>query len=558
MFLQQISNELISKHGNNLAKIAVVFPNKRASLWMNDSLLSAAEGKPVFAPQYFSISEFFQKHSEYILADHIQLVSLLHKSYCKITGEAQTLDSFYAWGEILLSDFDNADKSLADPKQLFQNISSLHEMDSIDYLTDEQKQLLEHFFKSFTRNHESIIQQKFISLWNNLLAIYNDFKATLHELGIAYEGMLYRDVVEKAKYDDFDYIHYYAIGFNQLLKCEQKLFLILADKITQKHDDASILTVNKEANITIAQALTDDLQTRYIEQWLQENDRISAGRRTAIILCNENLLPSAIYGLPENVGAVNITAGFPLAETQPASYISTLLELCTEGLTKDGKRFRTSYLRNLEGHPLHKFATKDIDASAVRNSTCKILEQMEAAIISIACNIQSSEVNNQLALLQEATFRVYNIITRLKSLYEEGSLEIEPLTLANLYKQIIQTTTIPFHGEPAVGIQIMGVLETRNLDFDHILMLSCNEGQMPQGGSDASAIPYNIKKAFELSTNDDRTNIFAYYFYRLLKRCKDVTLVYNASGSETSPGEMSRFLLNLIVNNAAQISRIAL
>ena len=262
MFLQQISNELISKHGNNLAKIAVVFPNKRASLWMNDYLLSAAEGKPVFAPQYFSISEFFQKHSEYILADHIQLVSLLHKSYCKITGEQQTLDSFYAWGEILLSDFDNADKSLADPKQLFQNISSLHEMDSIDYLTDEQKQLLEHFFKSFTRNHESIIQQKFISLWNNLLAIYNDFKATLHELGIAYEGMLYRDVVEKAKYEDFDYIHYYAIGFNQLLKCEQKLFLILADKITQKHDDASILTVNKEANITIAQALTDDLKTR--------------------------------------------------------------------------------------------------------------------------------------------------------------------------------------------------------------------------------------------------------------------------------------------------------
>jgi len=560
VFLKQISQDIISTHGNNLAKIAVIFPNKRASLWMNDYLLEAADGAPVFAPQYFSISEFFQKQSKYTISDRIQLISILHKSYNKITGETSTLDKFYAWGEILLSDFDNVDKSLADVDQLFSNISGLHEMDSIDYLSEEQKELLERFFHSFTRNHESSIQQKFISLWNNLASIYYDFKAKLSELGIAYEGMLYRDVVENANYEDFSFDHYYAVGFNQLLKCEQKLFLTIADKLTQTNDDAELSTVNPEAKITIAQSLTDDLQSRYIESWLKENNRMEDGRKTAIILCDEHLLPSAIYGLPDNPGPVNITAGFPLTETQPASFIDTLLELFTEGVSKDHTHFRASYLRNLYGHSLYELV-KEVTNSIVPSdvaSTKSILEKLEQVITTVAQGISKQTGSSEDAMLQEATFKVYNIITRLKSLNEQDYLDIEPITLARLYKQIVVSATIPFHGEPAKGIQIMGVLETRNLDFDHILMLSCNEGVMPQGTSETSAIPYSLKKAFELNTTDDRANIFAYYFYRLLKRCKDVTLVYNASGSDTSPGEMSRFLLNLIVNNSEQISRISL
>lgn len=577
MFLKEISNEIIRSHGSNLARIAVIFPNKRASLWMNDYLLEAANGKPVFAPQYFSISDFFQKHSDLVLADHIQLVSILHKSYCKITGDNQTHDKFYPWGEILLSDFDNVDKSLADPADLFRNISNIHEYDTIKYLKKEQLALLEHFFQSFTRNHESQLQQKFIALWNNLLNIFNDFKATLSKNGIAYEGMLYREVAENINDEDFKFEHYYAIGFNKLLKCEEKLFKTLSGKLTQKDDKATVDDVSKDAQITIAQALTDDLQTRYIETWLKENNRIAAGRRTAIVLCDEHLLPSAIYGFPDNV-SVNITAGFPLSETHPASYIATLLELYTEGLSKDRTHFRAAYLRNLEGHPLHKFTaataatvpeaspsakSATVPEVSASGSTLSILTALESAITTIAINVRNEELQHKKqadskGLLPEAIFRIYNIITRLKSLHEQGFLDIAPITLARLYKQIILTTTIPYHGEPAKGIQIMGVLETRNLDFDHILMLSCNEGAMPQGGSDSSAIPYNLKKAFGLSTSDERTDIFAYYFYRMLKRCNDITLVYNASGSDTSPGEMSRFLLNLIVNRHQQIKRISL
>ena len=568
MFLQKISQDIIKAHGNNLTRIAVIFPNKRASLWMNDYLLEATEGKAVFAPHYFSISDFFQHNSRYALADHIQLVSLLHKSYCKITGENETLDKFYAWGEILLADFDNVDKSLADAKQLFRNISNLHEQDSVDYLEDYQKELLERFFLSFTRNHESQIQQKFLALWNNLLAIYEDFKEQLSAMEIAYEGMLYRDVVENASYEDYSLDAYYFIGFNQLLECEKKLISILADKCIIRKDEASVSTVNPDAKITIAQTLTDDLQTRYIDEWLKDNKRIEAGRKTAIVLCDEHLLPSALYCLPKEAAPVNITTGFPLTESQPASYIATLLELYTEGLSRDGSHFRRSYLHNLQGHPLYKFAEPVNEYSILELKTDIILENIEKAIIAIAAKSNNREIeessNQQVEqssnsqLLSEAIFRVYTIITRLKSLHEQGFLDIQPLTLARLFKQIVLSATIPFHGEPAKGVQVMGVLETRNLDFDHILMLSCNEGTMPQGSSDVSVIPYNVKKAFSLATTDDRTNIFAYYFYRLLKRCKDVTLVYNASSNDTSPGEMSRFLLNLIVNNPTQVTRLSL
>lgn len=559
MFLKEISQNIINTHGKNLAKIVVIFPNKRASLWMNDYLLEAAGGT-VFAPKYFSISDFFQQYSRFVLADHIQLVSLLHKSYCRVTGEKQTLDQFYAWGEILLADFDNVDKSLADAADLFRNIGGLHEMDSIDYLTEEQKELLQKFFHSFTIDHESGIRQKFIALWNNLHGIYEDFKSQLITLGIGYEGMIYRDVVTHASYEDFPLEKYYFIGFNKLLECEKKFIRILSDKAEMKNDAADVKTICPEAKITIAQSLTDDLQTRYIEKWLKENDRIKDGRKTAIVLCDELLLPSAIYGLPDKVGPVNITAGYPLTESQPASFISTLLELYTEGLSKDKSHYRISYLRNVQGHPLYKLSFPVETDSVVEQTTSTILNHIEAAITTIAANLPSDHTASQPEgqLLAEATFRVYNIITRLKSLCQEGYLDIEPLTLARLFKQIVITATIPFHGEPAKGIQIMGVLETRNLDFDHVLILSCNEGIMPKGDNDTSVIPYAVKKAFKLNTSDDRTSIFAYYFYRLLKRCKDVTLVFNASSSDTSPGEMSRFLLNLIVNNPEQIQRISI
>ena len=166
-------------------------------------------------------------------------------------------------------------------------------------------------------------------------------------------------------------------------------------------------------------------------------------------------------------------------------------------------------------------------------------------IISIA-GINSKDTSD--ALIQESLFRMYMVISRLASLTESGDLSVDVITLRRLIKQLIDSTTIPFHGEPAVGVQIMGILETRNLDFDHVLLLSCNDGKMPKGVNDASFIPYSIRKAYGLTTIDNKISIYSYYFHSILQRATDVTMIYNSS-TDNGRGEMSRFMLQLMIES---------
>ena len=138
---------------------------------------------------------------------------------------------------------------------------------------------------------------------------------------------------------------------------------------------------------------------------------------------------------------------------------------------------------------------------------------------------------------------------------ESGDLCVDDVTLQRLVGQMVQQTTIPFHGEPAEGIQVMGVLETRNLDFDHVLLLSCNEGNLPRGVNDSSFIPHSIRKAYELTTVENKVSIYAYYFHRLLQRARDVTILYNSATEDGQRGEMSRFMLQLLVESPHAIAR---
>ena len=197
-FLEHVAADLLKKYGNDMAHIAVVFPNKRAALFLNQALARLADG-PVWSPVYITISDFFRQHSELIIADPIKSICDLYKSYIEVTGNTnETLDHFYGWGQLLLADFDDIDKNMANAEMVFSNISNLKELDDISYLTDEQKVELRRFFANFDDNPEGI-RERFITLWNKLNDIYNDFKQKLRCQKLAYEGMLYRDVVEKTK-----------------------------------------------------------------------------------------------------------------------------------------------------------------------------------------------------------------------------------------------------------------------------------------------------------------------------------------------------------------------
>ena len=221
-FLAYVAEDMINKYGTNLSDIAVVFPNKRASLFLNEHLARYAK-KPIWSPRYITISDLFRQQSELMVADPLKLVCDLHKSFCQCTGSQETLDKFFGWGQLLLSDFDDIDKNMADADRVFANLRDIHELDDISYLTDEQREMIRRFFSNFYEDHNTELKERFLRLWSHFADIYHDFNDRLSRQGLAYEGALYRQVVE-GQQAQFPYSHYLFVGFNLLQKVEQQLF----------------------------------------------------------------------------------------------------------------------------------------------------------------------------------------------------------------------------------------------------------------------------------------------------------------------------------------------
>ena len=607
---------MLAKWGTDMSRIVVVFPNKRAALFMNEYMARMA-GKPMWSPAYTTISELFGKHSEYVVGDSIKLVCDLHKSFVKCTGIDETLDHFYGWGQLLLTDFDDIDKNMADADKIFCNLKDIHELDDLSYLTDEQRELLKRFFANFSHDQETELKKRFLSLWSHFGDIYHDYNQRLRNQSIGYEGAIYREVATR-KDIEFEYDTYIFVGFNLLQKVEQELFANLkkAGKAHFYWDfDTYYMPRNNSAytnaagkyiamyledfpneldvcsadiyqnmrrpkDVSFVMASTENIQARYASQWLREEGRCLAGRKTAVVMCDEAILAPIIQSLPPEADKVNITSGFPLGMTPIASFVSLLLDTYTSGIAGKGTCYRAQYASKLLRHAYTRYISdkaNDVYATikeqhlvypdqatltmngedqglallfkTINIGNVHLLHHVETIIKLIGVNAKDTED----AFLQESVFRMYTIINRLEQLAANGDMDVDINTLRRLIKQLIAAATIPFHGEPVVGIQIMGVLETRNLDFKHLLLLSCNEGNMPKGVNDSSFIPYAIRKAHGLTTIDNKVAIYSYYFHRLLQRAEDITIVYNNTTDNGHTGEMSRFMLQMMVDGQQKI-----
>lgn len=607
---------MLAKWGTDMSRIVVVFPNKRAALFMNEYMARMA-GKPMWSPAYTTISELFGKHSEYVVGDSIKLVCDLHKSFVKCTGIDETLDHFYGWGQLLLTDFDDIDKNMADADKIFCNLKDIHELDDLSYLTDEQRELLKRFFANFSHDQETELKKRFLSLWSHFGDIYHDYNQRLRNQGIGYEGAIYREVATR-KDIEFEYDTYIFVGFNLLQKVEQELFANLkkAGKAHFYWDfDTYYMPRNNSAytnaagkyiamyledfpneldvcsadiyqnmrrpkDVSFVMASTENIQARYASQWLREEGRCLAGRKTAVVMCDEAILAPIIQSLPPEADKVNITSGFPLGMTPIASFVSLLLDTYTSGIAGKGTCYRAQYASKLLRHAYTRYISdkaNDVYATikeqhlvypdqatltmngedqglallfkTINIGNVHLLHHVETIIKLIGVNAKDTED----AFLQESVFRMYTIINRLEQLAANGDMDVDINTLRRLIKQLIAAATIPFHGEPVVGIQIMGVLETRNLDFKHLLLLSCNEGNMPKGVNDSSFIPYAIRKAHGLTTIDNKVAIYSYYFHRLLQRAEEITIVYNNTTDNGHTGEMSRFMLQMMVDGQQKI-----
>ena len=619
-FLKIVAKDMLEKYGTDMSDIAVVFPNKRASLFLNNYLAQLAH-KPIWTPTYITISDLFRRHSDLKVADPIKSICDLHKTFVKCTGIDETLDHFYGWGQLLLADFDDVDKNMVDAKQLFANLSDIHELDDVSYLTDYQKEMIRKFFSNFSDDHNSELKKRFLQLWCHFYDIYTEFNQRMTEQGLAYEGALYRSVVSNESIE-FRHKKYLFVGFNMM----QVVELNLLDRLKNQGKaafywdyDQYYMDGNNEAghyirqylpyypneladypqqeiynnmtknkDITYISAPTENIQARYVNSWLKENGRYKMGRNVAIVLSDESLLQSVIHSLPQEVGSINITIGYPLQQTPFYSLIQQLIQLQGIGHSKQGDTYRLHYVLIALRHPYTRYISEkytellakldeqkrfypsreflSLDGDEGLTLLFRNLEEATASqdeynrkLITYLLDVlrtigtHAKELNDP--LFHESLYRTYTLLNRLQDLIIAGDLQVDIITLERLIQQLIQTTSIPFHGEPAEGIQVMGVLETRNLDFDHILVLSCNEGKLPKGVNDSSFIPYSLRKAYGLTTVENKVAIFAYYFHSMLQRAHDITLTYNNATEDGQSGEMSRFMLQMMVESQHSIRR---
>lgn len=620
-FLQLVAVDLYRKYGGDMSDVAVIFPNNRARLFFSEAFFAEGGGKPLWSPAYLSISELFVSESNMALADSLKLICELYKVYCKETGSKESFDEFYFWGEILLSDFDDVDKNSVDAHKLFINVEDWEALDAhTAHLDDEQLEALRRFFHHFTPENRSELKRRFRSIWDCLGLIYQHFREQLVKQGLAYEGMMYRGVVERLLTEgtsSLKYKKYVFVGFNVLNKVEQMFFELLqrADKALfywdydryyldrQSHEAAFFLRRNLEKfpnqllpdcfdnfaripkKITFVASSTENAQARYLPVWvnsLKEQGTFDVAR-SAVVLCNETLLLPVLHAIPDEIGEINVTMGFPMIQTPLYSLIVALLELQTQGYIVQSKQYKYGLVVPILKHAfvqmmtpeaakLNNWLTENNRFSPTleelhRNEVLKLLftpidgcEQLADYLLRvfalIARKYAEKNVNEeQDNLYSESLFRAYTLVNRLKGLIHTEELVLRMTTFNRLLQRMLSKAAVPFNGEPVRGLQIMGVLETRNLDFDNLMLCSVNEQQLPKGGNENSFIPYLLRKAFGMTTIEQKNALFSYYFFRLLQRASHITLLYNTSSDGVNQGEQSRFLLQLLLESPFEIVR---
>ena len=619
-FLNLVAKDLYLKCGDGksgLADVTVVFPNRRARLFFDDCL-SACSTQPVWSPQYTTIEELFHSQADLRPADRIEMVTLLHKIYQEVLHTDESLDSFWSWGELMLADFDDVDRNLAPADQLFTLLREQRELTDTTFLTDEQRKALEQFFGEMKNARPTQLREHYQAVWSVLGNIYERFGKLLADKGIGYNGMIQRRVIENINPSRFTARKYAFVGFNSLDGAERELFRAIQKagkalfywdydpaytESSLLHEAGRFLRDNlkefpnelprelfdgmHKARLTIVETSTDNAQARFIPQWLGSLNVEKTGKETAIVLADENLLQPVLHSIPqERINNVNITMGYKLSETSLYSLVNALIDMQRLAAKNKG-RFSIQSLSRVLGNPMTAALSPDApeildqlrasrrmfpDTTALTDSkelavmfstatdNLSLLLYLQNVLKALVPVIREHDDDTLFQPLnQESLYRIYTQINRLYSLMDSGNLDISTETLCRLIRSVLSSTTVPFHGEPAVGMQIMGLIETRNLDFKNVLLLSAQEGTLPKSGQSASFIPYNIRVAFGLTTMQDKSAVSSYNFHHLLQRAENVTMVYNgnADAKGIGKGQISRYLLQLIVSGA-DINRMIL
>lgn len=597
-FLELVAKDISNRSKGNLENFCLVFPNKRASLFMTQ-FLKTELNSPGWLPEMLTIEEFIYKQSTLTEADPLTLNITLYEIFIQHMDSHEEFDQFFSWGNMLLQDFDDLDKYLVNAKDLFQVLLEEREiLSDLSYLTEEQLEIIHRFWQSFNPPDYSETQLNFLKIWKILFTVYKDFNAKLRSAGKGYKGMIYREVAEKARRKEvttepYDQICF--IGFNVLTKAEEILFTHLqksgkvlfywdVDKyyINNKSHEAgrylrnylkdfpSAIEVSDKFSKTTKEIVVAGIplktgQTDFIANEVALNTFEPV--KTAIVLPDEELLFPIIQSLSGLVENINVTMGYPIKNSFVYTLIIDWLDI-QRNFTSDNdpKIYYKKFFKLLSNPVFKSDYSESIDRFILKCKNDNIIYITEnnldedlrfiQSIFHIAQN--ASETinhlvnftsgfleNDEYSINQEFMFLIHLELKKISGLLENHKVKINSDTLFKIIRQYLKNLKIPFSGEPLNGLQVMGLLETRNIDFNTVFITDVNEGVLPKESNHSSFIPYNLRKVFKMPTHEHQDAMFAYYFYRLLQVPEKIYLLYNSQSTGDSRNELSRFILQL-------------
>ena len=612
-FHKELAHELLNRYNGDLSSLVVMFPSLRARAFFNDAIASIIE-RPIWQPSWMSIDEAMERLSGLRRGERIRLISELYKIYHKYHPKEE-FDKFYFWGDMLVNDFDMIDRYLIDAQQLLRNIEDIKELETdVSYLTPEQLKIIS-FWRSIGEEG-SLSEQKryFLKIWRSLPKIYEEYRTRLQDLKIAYPGMIYREATERIKAGKTEGLpnkRFIVAGFNALSASEKRLFDHLATRAegaefywdydryytdNRWHEAGKFMRDNIVNYPTTSSAITNDnfikrpkqmeaiacvsnaVQCKYVNQILERIPTEELDKRTAIVLTDESLLIPLLHSLPKSVSKVNVTMGYPLKNTLAYSFVERMIELQAHSRSKgDEELFYHVDVVGLLSHPYIVSACRE-EASAL------IGEINKNKIISVngslfAGNTILSTLFKRHDKWREIGAYIRRVVGLIEGLTEEeiqseylrimgeelakliGSIESCTIELSteiftSLLRRHLQAITMPYNGEPLEGVQIMGILETRNIDFKNVIILSMTDATFPGDKSGQSSfVPYNLRAAYGMPTPEEHEAMYAYYFYRLIQRAESVTMLYCSRADDRSTGECSRYIYQLDYESPYKIAK---
>lgn len=605
-FLYTVAEDLIQRFGEDLKDVAIIFNNKRPIVFLKKHLAEISN-KPIFSPAFFTVQNFFAKSTPLIQTEFLVRFFILHDVYNELLRKEQkseiSPDDFLAMAEIILSDFDQIDFEVVDPKDVYSYLKDLALIEQqFPLLTDEQQAFLTQFWSSFSMDKQVHIQEKFIELWSRLPLLYELFHKRLKEQNLTSTSITYRNLAEgTAEIPDFvnTYKKLIFIGFNALNKAEARIFkrwqneeraLFYFDADTYYMEDEiqeaglflrrtviqhklrnalvgfpSLLN-DASKKVEVFPVLGHVAQAKVLNKIIEKSVYSSA--QTAIVLADESLLIPVLQTLPNEL-KINITMGFPLSQ----SPIFGLMELwfstqeqifATDGESLNKEDVLTFLSHSLAGisilerdrvmeiladYPADQIPVKALSftfpphANQFFNKNVTGLEALASLEKMITAFYEWRLENEHLHLIESSLLmRIAKVLVVLSDSLKIYSPEISlPLSISFIKKALLGIAA-PIEGEPLDGIQVMGMLESRCLDFDEVIILGVNEGVLPQLSVSPTFIPDSLRRAFGLPVLENQDALSAYLFYRLLQRAKKVSVVYNSLVESNSTGEASRFL----------------